>query len=72
MQDAGRIVHRAIRIDGDWKTLFPEALTDTVGKAGTYEEHLFARPDFKLRLRNIHYRPKLHLPQIATLTTAYL
>jgi hypothetical protein len=60
MDDAGRIVHGAIGIDGDGEALFTETHPDAVGKARTHKEHLLAGLYPEPRVSNVYNRPELH------------
>jgi hypothetical protein len=42
MEDAGRVVHDTVGIDGDRECLITETLTDGIGKTRAHEENLFA------------------------------
>ena len=60
MEDGGGIIHHTKGIDHRLELLFLKAASDAVGETGAHEKHPFARADPKPRIRNIHYRPKLH------------
>lgn len=62
VEDGGWIIHRTEGIDSDGKAFFTETLSDTIGKARPYKDHLLTWPDSKPRFLDIYYRPKLHLP----------
>ena len=60
MQDGGGVIHHAEGINRGAELFFMEALTNIIGKARPYEEHLLARPNLEIGLLYINYGPKLH------------
>ena len=61
MQNAGRVVHRAIGIDGNRKALFLKAPAHLVGKARPHEEHFLAWLHLKRSSSYLYFSPKQHL-----------
>ena len=64
VQDAGGVVHHAIRIDHGAELLFCEPLADIVGEARAYEQHALARLYLPRAFGNVYYGSEFHATKL--------